>query len=180
MALIHTNEWIERNKRFIPTMEKTALLLAVKADIKESRPTVRCVTVVGNSGHGKGVDMSADNLNNAIGMANGLRQQLDMLHGLAGDICGALLKLRSSAPSASDNISVMPCPHFFNGTDGVHCVLIDRCNHPDREQWRASASDNNTRGEIAPRSCLNCESRAVSGQCFSCKDFSNYAPRNRK
>ena len=48
--------------------------------------------------------MSADNLGNAIGMATSLMQQLDMLHGLAGDCCGALLKYRSSAPSASDNI----------------------------------------------------------------------------
>ena len=39
---------------------------------------------------------------------------------------------------------------------------------------QCGTAHNNARDKIAPRSCLKCESRAVSGQCFSCKDFSNY------
>jgi hypothetical protein len=27
------------------------------------------------------------------------------------------------------------CPHWGNGTDGCHVVLIDRCYHPDCEKW---------------------------------------------
>ena len=28
------------------------------------------------------------------------------------------------------------CPHWFRSTDGVHIVVVDRCNHPDCEKWK--------------------------------------------
>ena len=27
------------------------------------------------------------------------------------------------------------CPHFSKETDGIHCVVIGRCCHPNNEKW---------------------------------------------
>jgi hypothetical protein len=35
----------------------------------------------------------------------------------------------------STNTAMVPCPHLFVGTDGVHHSIINQCNHPDVCQW---------------------------------------------
>jgi hypothetical protein len=36
------------------------------------------------------------------------------------------------------------CPHFFQGTDGVHCVIINRCGHTDGNKWVGKNDKQNT------------------------------------
>ncbi|MDD5050981.1 MAG: hypothetical protein PHV93_04585 [Candidatus Pacebacteria bacterium] len=34
-----------------------------------------------------------------------------------------------------ESIRARKCPYFWYGTDGVHCVVIHQCNHPNKEKW---------------------------------------------
>ena len=44
------------------------------------------------------------------------------------------VEIQSAWSRLKEKINKIPCPHFFNSTDGVHCVLINRCNHPDADK----------------------------------------------
>ena len=39
-----------------------------------------------------------------------------------------------------DNTGSLKCPHWYRSTDGVHVVVVDRCNNPNCEQWALQAS----------------------------------------
>jgi hypothetical protein len=41
-------------------------------------------------------------------------------------------KERANIPATGQSA---PCPHLFKGTDGVHCVIVNQCNHPDVGKW---------------------------------------------
>lgn len=40
----------------------------------------------------------------------------------------------------STNTGSLKCPHWYRSTDGVHVVVVDRCNNPNCEQWALQAS----------------------------------------
>jgi len=35
----------------------------------------------------------------------------------------------------STNSAMVPCPHLWIGTDGVHHTIINQCNHPLVKDW---------------------------------------------
>lgn len=55
---------------------------------------------------------------------------------------GAWSRLRAKlveTDCAATNRPSTPCPHLWVGTDGVHCVVLNQCIHPDVNEWARHA-----------------------------------------
>ena len=53
---------------------------------------------------------------------------------IGSECCKAVQKL-AEALKPSHNSAMVPCPHLWIGTDGVHHTIINQCNHPLVKDW---------------------------------------------
>ena len=53
----------------------------------------------------------------------------------AADLWAAWQTVKAELAQRADNSAMVPCPHLWIGTDGVHHTIINQCNHPLVKDW---------------------------------------------